>query len=146
MAGKFPGNGSKAFRTGIRFVYNMAAPPLAEEQATFYFPSQLVYNVGTDAEDTPFDPHATVVRTQPPPVKVPCSVEFKDSGGQVIDFGQITPAEVEVTLLDEDYAKIEGCSYMVLRGEKYNYSQTYPPSGLFDVGLYTMSFKAESAT
>ena len=146
MAGKNSGFNAKAFRQNIRFVYNMAAPPLEEEQATFYFPSELVYNVGTDAEDTPFDPQATVTRNQPDPVRVPCSIEFKDTAGQVIDFGLITPAEVEITLLDEDYEKVKGCSYVVLRGEKYNYQQTYAPSGLFDVGLYTMSFRAESAT
>lgn len=146
MAGKNPGFNAKAFRKNIRFVYQMAAPPLTEEQASFYFPTQLVYNVGTDAEDTPFDPSSTVVRTQPDPIKVPCSIEFKETSGQVIDFGVLTPALCIVTLLDEDYERIKGCSYMVLRGEKYNYESTDAPSGLFDVGLYSLQFRAESST
>lgn len=146
MAGTFPGGGSKAFRTGIRFVYNMAAPPLTDEQATFYFPSTLVYNSPVDGDNVPFDPNATVTRTVPDPVRVPCGVEFKDASGNVIPFGEMIPAKVAITLLDEDYTKVSGASYVAVRGVKYDYTHTDPPSGLFDVGLYTMNFEAESVT
>lgn len=145
MAGKNSGFDAKAFRTAIRSVYQMAAPPVSDEQATFYFPAQLVYNVGTDAEDTPFDPTATVTRTQPSPVKVPCALEFKGAN-QDTDFGLIAPARIAITLLDEDYAKVAGFSYVVIRGEKYNFDRVDPPNGLFDVGLYTVHVSAESQT
>lgn len=144
MAGKQPGFNGKNFRSKIRFVYDMAAPPIAEERATFCFPAQLVYNTPVDGQDVPFDPAATVTRTVPPPVQVPCGVEFQDAYGNVINFGLAIPAKAVITLLDEDYAKVKDCSYVVLRGEKYNYSHSEFPSGLFDVGLYTLHFNAES--
>lgn len=145
MAGKNNGFNAKAFRSAIRQVYTMAAPPVSDEQATFFFPPQLVYNVGTDAEDTPFDPSATVTRTQPPAVKVPCALDFKGVS-EMSDFGLLSPAKIAITLLDEDYAKVAGFAYVVIRGERYNYASVDPPSGLFDVGLYTVHVVAESQT
>lgn len=145
MAGRNSGFDARAFRTGIRFAMQMGAPPLDGEQAIFYFPSQLVYNTNVDAEDVPFDPNATVVRITPPPVKVACAVEYQDATGAMTDFGVVTPAKVAITLLDEDYEKVKGCSYVALRGEKFNYRSTEMPSGLFDVGVYVMHFVAEDA-
>lgn len=145
MAGKNSGFNAKAFRTAIRQVYDMAAPPVSDEQATFFFPAQLVYNVGTDAEGTPFDPTATVTRTQPDPVKVPCALDFKGAT-DTTDFGILAPAKVAITLLDDDYAQVEGFTYVVIRGEKYNFESVDPPSGLFDVGLYTVHVRAETQT
>lgn len=147
MAGTNPRFNSTAFRTGIRFVFNMAAPPLSNEQVFFYFPSQLIYNsTSLDGEGVPFDPAATVTRQVPAPVQVPCGVGFTDTSGQQIDFGLVIPAKLEITLLDEDYQQVEGCSYVVVRGEKYNYVNTEPPTGLFDVGIYALHFVSESST
>src|SRR5438309_2807566 len=119
MAGRNSGFDARAFRQNIRFVMQMGTPPLEGEQAAFYFPSQLVYNTPVDADDVPFDPSATVTRIVPPAVKVPCAVEYKDVNGELTDFGVITPSKASITLLDEDYAKVKGCSYVVLRGEKF---------------------------
>ena len=146
MAGTNAAFSAKKFRKGIRFVYDMAAPPLAEERATFFFANQLVYNTPVDGDNVPFDPHATVTRVVPPSVRVPCGVEFKDAFGNVIPFGEVIPAKAVITLLDEDYAKVKDAVYVALRGVKYDYIQTAPPSGLFDVGLYVMTFEAESTT
>jgi hypothetical protein len=143
MAGRNAGFNGREFRKQIRFVMNLGAPPVDGEQATFYFPSQLIYNTNVDAEDVPFDPTATVTRNTPTPVKVPCAVEFKTAAGVPTDFGLIVPAHAEITLLDEDYAKVKGCTYVALRGEKYVYRSTDYPTGLFDVGVYVMHFVAE---
>lgn len=146
MAGQNSGFDARAFRQNIRFVMAMGAPPSEGEQATFYFPSQLVYNANTDAEDVPFDPNATVTRVIPPSVRVPCAVEYKDVNGELTDFGVITPSKASITLLDEDYAQVKGCAYVVLRGEKFAYRSTEYPTGLFDVGVYVMHFVAEDAS
>ena len=145
MAGLNSGFNAAEFRAGIRFVYDMAAAPATEEQAAFYFASTLVYNSPGDAGGVPFDPNATVTRSQVPPVRVPCGVEYRDGNGQATVFGDIVPATAVITVLDEDYAKIKGCEYVVLGGEKFNHSSTQPPSGLFDVGLYTMHFASVSS-
>lgn len=146
MAGRNPGFNARQFRDAIKFVQNMAAAPLADEQATFYFPAQLVYNRPENGADLPFDPNATVVRNVPTPVRVACSIEYQDARGETISFGTIVPSRVVITLLDEEYAKVEGTSYVVIHGDKYIYQRTQPPSGLFDVGLYVMHFLAENET
>ncbi len=71
MAGRNPAFSAKAFRDGIRFVYDMAAPPQEGEQAAFYKESSLVYTVPVDDDNVPFDPTTTVQRITPAPVRVP---------------------------------------------------------------------------
>jgi hypothetical protein len=147
MAGRNSGFNPRKFRDGIRFAYDMGAPPLPSEQAIFFKPSQLVYDSAVDADDVPFDPQDLPVRReQPVPIRVPCAVEYFDAQGQIMEFGMAVPARAVITLLDEDYVKIKGCAYVMLRGEKFNYASTTFPNGLFDVGLYTLSFTAENAS
>lgn len=146
MAGSNPGFNAADFRKNIRFVYDMAAPNLEGEQATFFMPSQLVYNVPTDEDDVPFSPTALPVTPVPPqPIQVSCGVEYYDSQGNIIDFGISVPSRAAITLLDEDYEIVKGCAFVVLRGERFNYRSTRFPQGLFDVDLYTMNFEAENA-
>lgn len=144
MAGKNSGFDPKGFRDAIKFVYNMAAPPRDADQAAFYKPSELVYTASVDDENVPFDPATTVQRVVPPPVRVPCGVEYLDAEGQPVTFGTVTASRIVLTLLDEDYDQVKGSAYVVIGGEKYLYQRTEPPSGLFDVGLYAMHWRAEN--
>ena len=146
MAGSSPDFDAGAFRTAIQGVFTMGAAPLPADQIKFYFASTLVYEAGLDTIGVPFDPQRTVVRTPGrAPVTVACGIEYLDKSGQTTVFGDVVPATVMVTLLDEDYVQVEGCAYVVLHGEKYKYVHTNPPSGLFDVGLFTLEFQAENA-
>lgn len=144
MAGTNPDFSAAEFRAGIRFAMEMAAPPVAADQATFIFASQLVYTGPTDDQDVPFDPDSTVTRTTPPPVKVACSIEYLDREGVPIVFGEVTPSRIKITLLDQEYALVKTAIAVVIGGEKYVYKFTEPPSGLFDVGLWVMNFTAEN--
>lgn len=144
MAGTTPGFDGTAFRTAIRFVYDMAAPNVSEEKVYFFKATTLVYNVPVDTDNVPFDPAATVTRHQDPPVTVPCGIEFQDVNGVVVDFGTVDAPRLVLTTLDQDYAKVKDAVYVTLRGMKYNYKRTVPPTSLFDVGLYDMHFEAES--
>ena len=144
MAGNNAGFNSGQFRDAIRFVYDMAAPPSGDEQATFYGPSTLVYTGSVDDDEVPFNPETTVVRQPAEGVKVPCGIEYRDAEGEPLPFGTVTASRLIITLLDQDYARIKGCQYVVVGGEKYLYRRTQPPSGLFDVGLFTMHFTAEN--
>ncbi len=134
----------------MRFVMNMGAPVVTDDQATFVFPSQLIYNTADtgdhDGAGVPFNPSIPVTRTPPKMVKVPCAVEYFDAEGVMTDFGMIAASRAQVTLLDEDYAKVEGCVAVILAGERFVYQKTEFPTGLFDVGLYTMHFTAENDT
>lgn len=144
MAGSNPGFNPAEFRNAIRFVYDMAAVPVEEEQATFYGESTLVFTGSVDDDNIPFDPTETVVRQPAIGIRVPCGIEYFDSQGQPVVFGQLTPSRVAITLLDEDYAQVKDSAYVVIGGDKYLYRRTEPPSGLFDVGLYVMHFQAEN--
>ena len=61
-------------------------------------------------------------------------------------FGTVTASRITCTLLDQDYLLVKDTSYVVIAGEKYLYRRTEPPSGLFDVGLYVMHYRAENET
>lgn len=145
MAGTNAGFNADAFRTGIRFAMNMGAPPNEDERATFYFSSQLIYNRPVDEDNVPFDPASTVTRNIPDPVQIACAVEFFDANGVPTNFGDLVPSKATVTLLDEEYAQVKDAIGVMLRGEKYLYKSTEMPTGLFDVGIYTMHFVAEDA-
>lgn len=146
MASTNPDFDGDAFRQAIQFVYTMAEAPLASDQIAFYQAATLVYTGPVDDENVPFDPQRTVQRVPATPVHVPCGIEYFDAQGQEVVFGTITPTRIVVTLLDEDYLKVKDSTYCVVGGDKYVYRTTEPPSGLFDVGLFSMHFRAESET
>lgn len=146
MAGSSSEFNSAEFREAIQFAMTMGAAVDVGERATFHFPSQLVYNGAADGADVPFDPQATVTRNTPPPVQVNCAIDYFDADNQATSFGLLAPTRLAITLLDEDYEKVEGCSYVVVHGDRYDYRRTEPPSGLFDVGVYTMHFVAQNET
>lgn len=146
MAGADAGFNAAEFRDAIHFAMEMGAAPEADEQVTFHFASTLTYNVPADGAHVPFDPSATVTSAAPSPVQVPCAVEYFDAENQPSSFGLMAPSRLSITLLDEDYAQVKHADYVIAHGDRYNYRRTEPPSGLFDVGLYTMHFTAVNET
>lgn len=134
------------FRNAIRFVFEMAAPPLTGDQLMFHFTAAVAFAGFSDGDQVPFNPAEIVTRTIPPPVSVPCDVEFTPAADTPTAFGTVVPAKIKVLLLDEDYLLVEDASYVVSNGDRYN-RQFLPPSfGLFDVGLHEMMFVAENET
>jgi hypothetical protein len=124
----------------------MGSPESSDEQATFYMPTVTTWDKGVDGSNFPFDPAATKTSVTPPPIKVDCAIEFKNADDQQTPFGEITPAKVVITLLDEDYEQVVGFSYVLIRGEKYTYHHTEPSVGLFDATVYTVHALAETET
>lgn len=148
MAGSNASFDKAAFTKAIHFVMDMAAPPLLEEQAVFIKASVLVYNVNglpayADQEGVPFDPNSTVTRAQPAPVRVHCAVEYQDSNGVPTDFGLVTPSRAVITVLDQEYALIKDSVAVILKGERFNYRHTEFPTGLFDIGIYSLHWVAQ---
>lgn len=143
MAGVLPGFDPDEFRTAIHFVQQMAAPDDVDAQATFFFPAPKP--AGGDSQGVPFRLDLPVVPGVPakPPVKVPCSIRYVDGAGQIENFGVLVASKVVVGLLDVDYAKVEGFSYMVINGNRYWYIDTEPPTGLGTVTIYNIHCRAE---
>jgi hypothetical protein len=144
MAGSSADFDGDEFRTNIRMVMELGAAPKSSEQVIFCFPKQLIYNRPTDDENTPFDPTATVTQSPRREVRVPCAVEWIDHEGETVPFGTVTATKLNITLLDEEYDQVKGCSYVIAGGDKYLYRRTAPPVGLYDVGVYQMVFVAEN--
>lgn len=136
----------KRFRDGIHFAMQTGLPPAEEEKPTFEFPSQLVYTGSGDEEGVPFDPAVPVEKFQPQPVKVLCAVEYFHDEGQLTNLGIHGATRIRVTVLDEDFALIEGCRSCVIKGDRYFFRSIEPPGGLFDVGYYLLHFSAEQET
>lgn len=148
MAGRQAGFDAEGFRDGIRLAFNMGAAPelndVDESQITFHFDSQLIYTGPVDGEGVPFDPDSTVTRIIPPPVRVPCGIEYGSSADDKTAFGMIQPSKVTISLLDEEYRLVKDAAYIVIGGEKFVYHHAEIPRGLFDVGIYTLIFNAEN--
>ena len=149
MAGLNPGFRATDFRGAVRFLAQMAAPTVVQDQAVFLFTEEVVYDSPVDAEDVPFDPAARPVLAsggQPAPrtsATVPCLVEYHDALNEPVPFGQVAPTRLAVTLLDEDYAQVKEARTIRVGGERYDYQHTEVPKGLFDVTLWRMWFVAE---
>lgn len=134
-----------AFREGILTAMQMGAPPDVNDQALFHFPNLLVYNGSADGANVPFDPAGTVTNHAPDPVRVDCAIEYFDAENQPTGgFGLLAPTRISVTMLDDAYAKVKGCAYVVIAGDRYDYRRTEPPVGLFDVGIWTIHFVSPS--
>lgn len=143
MAGSVPGFNADEVRAGLRLAMTVGLPPVEADQPTFFMPRVASTTGAADEDFIPFDPAQR--RTLAPPVshRVPCAVEYFDNQGKIENFGVIVPSKVEITLLDEDYAKIKGFEFVVIGGNKYWYSRTAPPNGLVSVGVFTIYCTAE---
>lgn len=144
MAGSNPTFKAGQFRSAIRFVFDMAAPPVAADQLRFHFNPTTTSVAARDGDGVPFDPAAAVVVAQRPPLQRPCLVEYVDAAEDPTAFGTVVPSKLRVTLLDEDYAYVKDADYVMIGGDRYLRHHEPPSYGLFDVGLHTLYFAAEN--
>jgi hypothetical protein len=146
MAGTNRGFNPNTFRDAIRFVYTMAAPPDPDRQVVFHFEGTTSWShPEIDSDNVPFDPTARKTTTvTKPPIKVPCQVESAEDNGDDTPFGTVIATRIIITLLDEDYAKVEDCTFVVFDGDKYIRELIAAPIGLFNVGLHSIVFIAEN--
>lgn len=134
------------FRRGVRTAMQLAKLSDPDLQPAFYFNQPSTSTSSVDAAGVPFDPNVSNTTPATGPVYVDCAVEYFDAENQPTNFGLLAPSRIVVTVLDEEYAKIKGCDYVVIHGDRYNYRRTEPPTGLFDVGVFSLHFMAESET
>jgi hypothetical protein len=53
---------------------------------------------------------------------------------------------VVLTLLDQEYARVKGFSYVIIAGDRFFYRKTEPPVGLDVVAVWTVHCEAEDDT
>jgi hypothetical protein len=128
---------------GVHKAMGFGEPNLDADKVTFHFGSRTA-GVGTDDQGVPFNPTGSAGDTEPTAVAVTCAIEFRDSGGQAVTFGQIAPTEVVVTLLDPEYQQIKGFSYLTAGGDRYLYDLTEPVIALGSIDVWVIHAKAEN--
>lgn len=143
MAGSNPDFDSADFKSGIRFAWTMAEPINSQDQISFFFPTVKTYDKTVDQSGVPFDPTATFTSSTPDPISLTVGVKYKDGSNVTTPFDDASPRTIDVTMFDDDYAQIQGCEGAILGGVRYILQSTAAPSGLFNVGIYTLSFASE---
>jgi hypothetical protein len=143
VAGTPAGFSASNVRAGLRTAMQFGLPSATADQPTFYMPRTSTTSAPTDDEGVPFDPSVAPVMSTQVKKRVDCAVEYVDSDGKIETFGVIAPAKVKLTLLDEDFAKISGFLFCVIKGQKYFYQRTEPPVALGTVDVYTVHCRAE---
>ena len=133
-----------AFRDSIQFAMNMGLPQTASERVTFRWTPEKDYAI-EDPGGNPYDYTATPTSTNAPAdVQVDAAVEFVTrttlSGGTPV--GEFNTPRAVITLLDVDYAEVEGADQVLLGGNTYKVDFIAPPIGLFEVTIYQIHCSA----
>ncbi len=136
------------FRDNIRFAMQLGLPENESERCTFRWTVERTYATA-DSGGNPYDfaeePTATVTHAD---VLVPAAVEFSGGasggGSNGTPVGDFHSGRATITLLDEDYAQIEGADLVLLGGNTYKIKYVGPPLGLFDVTVYQLFCQAVS--
>lgn len=126
------------FRDAIKFAMRMGMPNATEERLTFKWRRDETYQ-RQDPAGKPYNWKATpVTDNTPEPVLVDGAVEFSDrnSASSGTAMGRFDTPRATITLLDVDYALIEGADMVELGGATYQIDFVAPPMGLFDVTVY----------
>jgi hypothetical protein len=129
-----------AFRSAIRSTMEMGLPGTVAERATFRWNSSATYSA-EDVAHNPFDwtdtPLTEVTHAD---VLIPVAVEFsaRPAGSLDTPLGQFDNARVVVTVLDTDFASVQGADEILLGENSYTIDFWGPPVGLFDVTIYTV--------
>lgn len=143
MAGTNSGFNSAQFREAIRFAMQMGTPNKPSEKATFQWAANKEFAT-PDVSNRPYNWTATpVVENLHPDVQVLCAVEFSGSAsGSGTEMGTFERTSAVLTLLDQEYEKVKGANRVLLGGNRYEIMFTAPPTGLFDVTVYSIHCQA----
>ncbi len=128
-----------AFLDGIYTAMVMGTPGSVFDRAIFSWSKEATYTP-EDPGRRPYDWHQTpVTDVTPDPVTLDkVAVEFSSSVSQDTTVGGFTPQRAKLTLLDTEYALVEGADVVSLGGSAYDirYVNT---QNLFGVAVYEMN-------
>ncbi len=148
MAGTSTDLDAAEFRRDIRATMLMGLPKAAADRPIFYFDTARTWTEETDSSGAPFDFTATpATATTPASVSgVMCAVELIIAAGETIEtsVADFSPTKARLTFLDDDWALVDGFSYVTLGGTRYDLDKTIPPIALHDVGVHQVIVQAPS--
>jgi hypothetical protein len=138
------------FRNAIRFAMQMGTPPDVDKQPVFVFkPTGRSYwknsvQLGSaprlDRDGKPLDPTIEVRVVEAATKRVDCAVEIIRADAEELPVGTFRQTKAIVTLLDEQYEQVVGCTELVFDGDRYRFGYEPDGLGLFSVGINTMIF------
>lgn len=140
MAGTNAAFNSQAFKDGIHLAMNMALPGTVADRATFQWRVEKTF-AKQDNANRPYDWTSTAVTSnERADVQVSCAVEFaaRTTTAGETPLGKFDSTRAIITLLDEDYALIEGADTVLLGQNTYDVDFVAPPIGLFEVTIYQL--------
>ena len=115
MALAIPGFPAQEVRDGLRLPMRMGLPADEAKWPTFVTPATPAAPAGgMDADGVPWSPDDVAVAPEPAEVSVVCALQWEVDGQVVENFGARQPSTVLITLLDEEYAQIEGFEYVLI--------------------------------
>lgn len=146
MSGTHAGFSADAFRAAIRSAMTMGTPAGSGERVAFHLPDVVATTELHDTAGVPYDPDVDLDITNSTPLSVYCVVEALDATGRPSHLGDIRAAAVRITLLDEDYDTVAAADRVTIRGDTYRYDHEVPATGLFDVTVHTVTYRAVNQT
>ncbi len=149
MAQAVPGFDADAFRTGIRTAMLLGLPDDPERRPQFVTEMDAPLSVDMDELGVPWDPSGTPAPAPDLETRVLCAIEWL--GGSPVEerFGSRQPSVVHLTLLDQEYAQIEGFTYVRLwptitgAPVKYFYRKVLQQVSLDTVGVWQLECATE---
>lgn len=140
-----PGFDSARIIDGLHRAMGFGEATRTGDKATFYTRTLPATTATVDQEGLPYDPDAarTPVTTS---VAVPCAIEYFDRNEDGETFGVIQPTRIKVTLLDPDYQKVKGFTYVVAGGDRYYYAKTEPPIALGSIDVWIIHCNSQDET
>lgn len=144
MAGSDPRFDPDRFRDAIKFAMRMGAPEDETKRVTFRWNKVASYN-NADPAGRPYAWDSTpVAEFDHPDVLIDCAVDFsaRPAGTRDTPIGQFDTSTIAITVLDSDIETISGADLVVIDGDTYEIKFIGPPTGLFDVTIFTIYAEA----
>lgn len=138
MAGTNSSFSASAFREAIRDTMLMGMPEATAKRVTFRWTEENTYSTA-DPGGTPYDPTASpTATTTHADVQIPVAMEFaaRPAASTETSMGEFDSTRIILTILDVDWADVEGANEVVIDEATYDVQFVGPPIGLFEVTIY----------
>lgn len=144
MAGTDVGFDAAAFRTAIKTAMVMGSPNTVALKATFQWRKAQTFAT-QDPAGRPYNLTAPPVTDTTPSQVVldEVAVEYAVPDARGTTVGEIVPRTATVTLLDEQYAQVQGADFVLLSGRTFEIT-TVTALALFEVNVYQLHCQARS--
>ncbi|NUS01920.1 MAG: hypothetical protein HOV97_05075 [Nonomuraea sp.] len=141
------------FRNMIKATMQMGAAPDPDKRPKFIRKSttrtywkngvQLAQAPRMGREGEPLDAEIEVRVAAPVVITdADCAVSIERVDADELPVGNFRQTKAVVTLLDVDYAKVDGCKEMTYNGDTYRYGYEPEVNGLFTVAVHTIIWYA----